>query len=109
MENCEIKEKTKLEKLEEENKKLNYINESLRCENLSLKEQIKVLRQRIEESDGPEAQIAELKELLEHRMNRIRELDSQHQSDCIRINELTVTLDTLVDRYANLRKIHGVS
>nr|DAH93827.1 MAG TPA: hypothetical protein [Caudoviricetes sp.] len=33
----------------------------------------------------------------------------RHQSDCIRINELTVALDTLVDRYANLRKIHGVS
>lgn len=33
----------------------------------------------------------------------------RHQSDCIRINELTVALDTLVDRYANLRKIHGLS
>lgn len=33
----------------------------------------------------------------------------RHQSDCIRINELTVALDALVDRYANLRKIHGVS
>lgn len=32
----------------------------------------------------------------------------RHQSDCIRINELTVALDTLVDRYANLRKIHGL-
>lgn len=33
----------------------------------------------------------------------------RHQSDCIRINELTVALDTLVDRYANPRKIHGVN
>ena len=33
----------------------------------------------------------------------------RHQSDCIRINELTVALDALVDRYANLRKIHGLS
>lgn len=33
----------------------------------------------------------------------------QHQSDCIRINELTVALDTLVDRYANLRKVHGLN
>lgn len=32
----------------------------------------------------------------------------RHQSDCIRINELTVALGALVDRYANLRKIHGV-
>ena len=33
----------------------------------------------------------------------------RHQSDCIRINELTVALDALVDRYANLRKLHGLS
>lgn len=33
----------------------------------------------------------------------------QHQSDCITINQLQTTLDVLVDRYANLRKIHGLS
>ena len=35
--------------------------------------------------------------------------EQRHQDDCIRINELTVTVDTLVDRYANLRKIHRVN
>lgn len=33
----------------------------------------------------------------------------QHQSDCITINQLQTALDVMVDRYANLRKIHGVS
>lgn len=33
----------------------------------------------------------------------------QHQDDCITINQLHTALDILVDRYANLRKIHGVS
>ena len=33
----------------------------------------------------------------------------QHQDDCITINQLQTTLDVLVDRYANLRKIHGLS
>lgn len=33
----------------------------------------------------------------------------RHQSDCITINQLHTTLDVLIDRYANLRKIHGVS
>lgn len=80
----------------------------LQNENKGLQEQIKGFEQRMEECNNLETQIVELKELLEHRMNRIRDLDSQHQSDCIRINELTVALDTLVDRYANLRKIHGV-
>lgn len=81
----------------------------LQNENGGLQEQIKGFEQIIEECNNLEAQIADLKELLEHRMNRIRNLESQHQSDCIRINELMVTLDTLVDRYANLRKTHGVS
>lgn len=33
----------------------------------------------------------------------------QYQSDCITINQLQTALDVLVDRYATLRKIHGVS
>ena len=32
-----------------------------------------------------------------------------HQDDCITINQLHTALDVLVDCYANLRKIHGVS
>lgn len=33
----------------------------------------------------------------------------QHQDDCITINQLQAALDVIVDRYANLRKIHGLS
>lgn len=33
----------------------------------------------------------------------------QYQDDCITINQLQTTLDVIIDRYANLRKIHGVS
>ena len=33
----------------------------------------------------------------------------RHQDDCITINQLQTALDVLVDRYATLRKIHGVS
>jgi hypothetical protein len=35
--------------------------------------------------------------------------EQRHQSDCITINQLYTTIDVIVDRYANLRKIHGVS
>lgn len=31
-----------------------------------------------------------------------------HEADCITINQLQTALDVLVDRYANLRKNHGV-
>lgn len=31
------------------------------------------------------------------------------QEDCITINQLGTALDVIIDRYANLRKIHGLS
>ena len=39
----------------------------------------------------------------------IAKYKNRHQDDCITINQLHTALDVLVDRYANLRKIHGVS
>lgn len=39
----------------------------------------------------------------------IAKYESRHQDDCITINQLQVALDVLVDRYANLRKIHGLN
>ena len=38
----------------------------------------------------------------------IAKYDRQHQEDCITINQLHTALDVLIDRYANLRKIHGL-
>lgn len=38
----------------------------------------------------------------------IKSLKRTHQSDCITINQLQTALDVIVDRYANLRKVHGV-
>lgn len=36
---------------------------------------------------------------------RIAELEDRYQADCIKINQLQTTIDTLVDRLAVLRKI----
>ena len=33
----------------------------------------------------------------------------QHQSDCITINQLQTALDVIIERYANLRKVHGLN
>lgn len=38
----------------------------------------------------------------------IAELQDQHQQDCIKINQLHVTIDTLVDKYLRLRKTVGM-
>ena len=43
--------------------------------------------------------------------NAVKDVDNhlrRVQEDCITINQLQTALDVLVDRYANLRKIHGV-
>ena len=38
----------------------------------------------------------------------IAKLQDQHQQDCIKINQLHVTIDTLVDKYSRLRKTAGM-
>ena len=38
----------------------------------------------------------------------IAELQDRHQQDCIKINQLHVTIDTLVDKYARIRKTVGM-
>lgn len=38
----------------------------------------------------------------------ISELQDQHQQDCIKINQLNVTIGTLVDKYSRLRKTVGM-
>ena len=38
----------------------------------------------------------------------IAELQNQHQQDCIKINQLHVTIDTLADKYSRLRKNVGM-
>ena len=35
-------------------------------------------------------------------------IQDQHQQDCIKINQLHVTIDTLVDKYSSLRKTVGM-
>lgn len=38
----------------------------------------------------------------------IAKLQDQHQQDCIKINQLHVTIDTLVDKYSMLRNTVGM-
>ena len=55
----------------------------------------------------------ERNELIDERNNLLKnskaydfaELQDQHQQDCIKINQLNVTIDILVDKYARLREV----
>ena len=65
-------------------------NEELKAENTALKQNIKGMEDVCDEEDDRDKLIAELQD--------------QHRQDCIKINQLHVAIDTLVDKYSRLRK-----
>lgn len=81
--------------------------EKLSTENKSLKDENKALKQRIKDledvCDG-----SCFSDETDERDKLIAELQDQHQQDCIKINQLHVTIDTLVGKYARLRKTVGM-
>ena len=65
-------------------------------------ERIKLTRER-------DALIDERNNLLKNsKAYEFAKLQDQHQQDCIKINQLHVTIDTLVDKYSMLRKTVGM-
>ena len=84
-----------LENCEQKNKYLFEKAEKLDVENKSLKQRIKDLEDIC--NAGCFHDIGDIRD-------KITELQDQHQQDCIKINQLHVTIDTLVDKYSRLRK-----
>lgn len=41
-------------------------------------------------------------------IDKIEKLNDRHQSDCIKINQLNVVIDALVEKYARLREVNGL-
>lgn len=65
------------------------------------------LNQKLLENDNWKIPIDEIENVDTGRPS-VEWYEQRHQDDCIRINELTVTVDILIDRYANLRKNKGM-
>ena len=111
--NDEVYELTnKLKKVEAENTSLmdshiklyNDTKDTIR----SLKEENQELKQKIQyERDKYDRDVLFFKSTL-RRDDIITKLQDQHQHDCIKINQLHVTIDTLVDKYSSLRKTVGM-
>lgn len=84
------------------------LNDELKAENQALKQHIKDMEDVCDGScfsdyeDLPYGDEPKEKDAL------IAELQDQHQQDCIKINQLHVTIDTLVDMYSKLRKTVGI-
>ena len=76
-------------------------------ENKSLKAENTVLKKRIKEmEDVCDGSCFSDKE--DERDKPIAEIQDQHQQDCIKINQLHVTIDILVEKYSRLRKTVGM-
>lgn len=78
-------------KLEEENEDLKHKYTKLKVDT---KLQINELMQEIDKNSN--------------QLSRMKSLEDQHQQDCIRINELTVTVSVLSRLYSSLRKTAGL-
>ena len=82
------------------------------------KERIESLKKELKaENTAPKQRIKDLEDICDgscfsksedDRDKLIAELQDQRQQDCIKINQLHVTIDTLVDKYSRIRKTVGM-
>ena len=77
----------------------------LEKENIDLKDKV------LELELNTKIQIKELMQEIDksrNQLSRMKSLEDHHQQDCIRINELTVTVSVLSRLYSSLRKTAGL-
>ena len=100
--------KNRVAKLEEEcAEKQNDIDE-LESDNENLKNEIAKLKQHLKSKEN----LYENEEIPfadeQYEEDLLAELQDRHQQDCIEINELTVTLNKVIDMYLRLRQQIGL-
>ena len=85
-------------------------NKALKDKNINLKHHIEDLEEeRIKLEKERDKLIDERNNLLKNsKAYEFANLQNQHQQDCIKINQLHVTIDTLVDKYSRLRETVGM-
>ena len=100
--------KNRVAELEEEcAEKQNDIDE-LESDNENLKNEIAELKQHLKSKEN----LYENEEIPfadeQYEEDLLAELQDRHQQDCIEINELTVTLNKVIDMYSRLRQQIGL-
>lgn len=100
--------KNRVAELEEEcAEKQNDIDE-LESDNENLKNEIAKLKQHLKSKEN----LYENEEIPfadeQYEEDLLAELQDRHQQDCIEINELTVTLNKVIDMYSRLRQQIGL-
>lgn len=96
-----------LEKFQKDFIRFNEKNKALQDENNALKAEIQRLMGQCGEVPADTEKKCASDDTPDYK-ELCRKLQDQHQQDCILINNLNVTIDKLVDRYANLRKNVGM-
>ena len=89
--------------IEQRNKDIEIISKrakELKAENTALKQRIKDIEDACDGSCFSDEE--------DEKDKLIAELQGQHQQDCIKINQLHATIDTLVGKYARIRKTVGM-
>lgn len=84
------------------------INDELKAENKALKQQIKDMEDVCDGSCLSDYEDLPFGDDEDEKDGLIEKLQDQHQQDCIKINQLHVTVDTLVNKYSRLRKTVGM-
>lgn len=112
-----------IKSLKEKNKSLKQQNEYLKSifESMSLPESPEIVMRKtgMFSEEEIQAHMRANKKIWEDMENTVSEnainkdtliadFQDQHQQDCIKINQLHVTIDTLVDKYSRLRKSVGM-
>ena len=98
--------KENIQDCEKKNDYLCNLRNELEAENKALKHRIKDLEDICDGSCFSDYEDLPFGDY--ERDKLIAELQDQHRQDCIKINQLNVTIDTLVDKYSRLRKTAGV-
>lgn len=99
-----------------EMEKLRIFNDELKAENKGLQQQKKDLEKELQsvknfnrKLEKTRVKLAKERVVIKDKSDKlIAELQDQHQQDCITINQLNVTIDTLADKYSRLRKNVGM-
>ena len=99
-----------------EMEKLRIFNDELKAENKGLQQQKKDLEKELQsvksfnrKLEKTRVKLAKERVVIKDKSDKlIATLQDQQQQDCIKINQLNVTIDTLVDKYSRLRETVGM-
>lgn len=94
--------------IDDARERIESLEKELKAENAALKQHIKDMEDVCDGSCFSDYEDLPFSNDEDEKDKLIAKLQNQHQQDCIKINQLHVTIDTLVEKYSRLRKTVGI-